>query len=185
MFEVIQKIIDLIAAWLGHLVPWAILGDDQVGLVRRLGKYHRDLRHGFNWKIPVIEIAYAETSALDSTVLREQSLTTSDNVQVTLRGVIAYRVVDPRKYILDCATAISVMNDVGCCVIAELIPEHSAEEVLRGSGFMKELLRRTRVRARRWGVEVDSVGIVDRTAAPAYRLIGVQARSASDWVAGQ
>lgn len=184
MFEVIQKIIDLVAAWFGYLVPWVILGDDQVGLVRRLGKFHRYLEHGWNWKVPVIEEAFAETSALDSTVLREQSLTTVDNVQVTLRGVITYRVVEPRKYILDCATTISVMNDVGCCVIAELIPELTGDDVLRGTAFMKELLRRTRTKARRWGVEIDSVGIVDRTAAPVYRLIAGQSRLPNDLTAG-
>lgn len=181
MVEILQKLIDLFQLWARKLIPWVIMGDDQVGLIRRLGVYNRDLKHGFNWKIPLFEEAFAETSALDSTVLREQSLTTIDGVQVTVKGVITYRVVNARKYILDCATAVSVMNDVGCCVIAEVIPEKSSDEVLRGVEFQRELLRRVKLRAKRWGVEVDSVGVIDRTQATALRIIGGGDRTLAPW----
>lgn len=181
MVEILQKIIELFQLWARKLIPWVILGDDQVGLIRRLGIFHRTLRHGLNWKIPLLEEAFAETSALDSTVLREQSLTTADGVQVTVKGVITYRVVNARKYILDCATAVSVMNDVGCCVLAEVIPEKMSDEVLRGTDFQRELLRRVKLRAKRWGVEVDSVGIIDRTQATAIRLIGGGDRQLASW----
>jgi len=181
MVEILQKLIELFQLWANKLRPWIILGDDQVGLVRRLGVFHRYLRHGLNWKIPLIEEAFAETSALDSTVLREQSLTTVDGVQITVKGVITYRVVDARKYILDCATAISVMNDVGCCVLADVIPEKTGDEVLRGADFQRELLRRVKLRAKRWGVEVDSVGLIDRTQATAIRIIGGGDRSLATW----
>ncbi len=63
------------------------------------------------------------------------------------------------------------MNDVGCCVIAELVPTLTSEEVLRGTDFQSVLLRKVRSRAKRWGVEVDSVGFVDKVNAPAYRII--------------
>ncbi|MDE2099168.1 MAG: SPFH domain-containing protein [Patescibacteria group bacterium] len=181
MIEILQKIIDLFISWFHHLVPFVILGDDQVGLVRRVGKYHHDLHHGWNWKIPIFDVAFTEISALDSTVLREQSLTTLDGVQVTIRGIITYRVVDARKYILDCATAVSVMNDVGCAVIAEAIPELNAEDVLRGTAFQRDLLTRVRRRAKRWGVEIDSVGIVDRTQATTLRIIGGGDRTLNAW----
>ncbi len=176
MVDILQKLIDLIVAWINHLIPWAVLGDDQVGLIRRLGIFHRYMQHGVNWKIPLIEIAMSETSALDSTVLREQTLTTSDGVQVTLRGVITYRVVEPRRYILDCATASSVLNDVGCCVLAELVPSLESELVLRGD-LGPVLLRKVRARARRWGVDVDSVGVIDRVSTPTYRLITSASKS--------
>lgn len=181
MLEILQKLIDLFISWFHHLVPFVVLGDDQVGLIRRVGKYKKDLSPGWNWKIPIFDVAFTEIGALDSTVLREQSLTTIDNVQVTIKGVITYRVVDARKYILDCATAVSVMNDVGNCVFAEIIPELTADEVLRGTSFQKELLRRVRIRAKRWGVSIDSVGIVDRTQAMTLRIIGGGDRTLNAW----
>lgn len=171
MIEILQKLIEQLILWATYLLPFVVMGDDEVGLIRRFGVFKRYLKKGFNWKIPVIESPLMTTSALDSTVLREQTLTTSDNVQVTIRGVITYRVVEPKKYILDCATAISVMNDVGCCVLAELIPQMTSDVVLRSEDFSKDLLKKVRSRARRWGVEVESVGVIDRVATPTYRLI--------------
>jgi len=161
----------LLDAW-RLLVPWAILGDDQVGLVRRLGVYRRDLRHGWNWKLPLIEAAMSETSALDSARLPEQSMTTRDGVQVTIRGVLTYRVVDARQYILGVDSPASVINDAGAAAIGELVPELDAAEVLTGPEFLSKLTRRVRARAKRWGIEVDAVGLADRTRARTLRLMG-------------
>ena len=109
--------------------------------------------------------------------MREQSLTTSDNVQVTVRGVLTYRVVDPRKYILDCGNAVEVVNDVVCCVIADIVPKLTASEVLHEDAFTKELLRKVKLRGKRWGIEVDACGLVDRVATPTYRIIAGSARN--------
>lgn len=112
-----------------------------------------------------------DVSALDSTVLREQTLTTKDGRKVTLRGVLAYRVIDPRKYILECATAESVVNDVGCGVVAEVIPGFEAAEILGSEDLCKKLLTMMRKRAKHWGVHVESFGLVDRVESETYRIV--------------
>lgn len=180
MAEIVQLLFNLISGWISYLLPFAVLGDDQVGVIRRFGRYRRDMKPGLNWKIPVIDQCLETTSALDSTMLQEQSLTTSDDVAVTLRGVITYRVVNPRRYILGVATTISVMNDVGCRVIADLIPSLTSKEILHGEAFNVELLKRMQRQAKRWGVKVDSVGVVDRVATPVYRFILGNAKGAAD-----
>lgn len=172
MIEILQRLIDLITAWITYLLPWAILGDDQVGLIRRLGKYKRDMKHGWNWKCPIIEVPLTETSSLDSAGLSEQSLTTQDEKQVTLRGVITYRIINPRKYILGCDSPTSIMNDVGCCVIAEIVPEFTSDMILSNApAFQRALLSGVCRRAKKWGVKIDSVGIVDCVQASTIRLI--------------
>lgn len=180
--NIFERLFDLLAGLWRYLLPFVVLGDDQVGLIRRLGVYHRDLRHGLNWKWPVVEQELIETSALDSAVLREQSLTCKDGVQVTLRGVITYRVVNPRAYILDVDNPLTVINDAGCAVIGELIPELDSTEVLSGTEFMSKLTRRVRARAKRWGIDVDAVGFVDRTKARTIRLLGIGGAEARGWV---
>ncbi len=179
MVSLVEKLIDFVVGLYRFLIFWCVLNDDEVGLIRRLGKYHRDLDHGLNWKWPIIETVESVTSALDSTMLREQSLTTLDGKQVTLRGVITYRIVNAKKYILDVATTISVVNDVGCCVIAEMVPELTADQVLRGDSFSKELLRRVRLRSKKWGIDVDSVGLADRVQARTYRFITTASSTAT------
>ncbi len=171
MATILEKLIELIVSWFTYLIPWTILGDDECGLIRRFGVFKRLLKPGINYKWPLIETAMTATAAIETTVLREQSLTSADGVQVTVRGVITYRVVDPRKYILDCGTVTGVVNDSGCCVIAELLPQLNAAEILRGEAFTRDLSRKVRSRAKKWGIDVESFGLIDRTAARTYRLI--------------
>jgi hypothetical protein len=172
-----ERLFELIQAWFRYLIPWAILGDDECGLIRRLGCYHRDMSPGWNWKWPVLEQAMTECSALDSDVLREQTLTTRDGHQVTLRGVLTYHVVDARKYIIGVDSAESVINDVGSSVIAEVVPGIDLKDVLQGESFNVLLLRKVRARAKKWGVAVDSFGLVDRVATRTYRIIGMSSDS--------
>lgn len=184
MTPLLEKLIELVQAWFAYLVPWTVLGDDECGVIRRFGKYKRTMRPGMNLKWPVVEHALSVICALETTVLREQSLTTIDGVQVTVRGVITYRVTDARRYILDCATASSVVNDSGCCVIAELIPRMRAEDVLRGEDFTRDLTKKVRLRAKKWGIHVETFGLIDRTAARTYRFI-TSARDGGDGLPSQ
>jgi regulator of protease activity HflC (stomatin/prohibitin superfamily) len=178
MVELVLKLIEFLSTWFWYISPLVVCGDDECGLIRRRGIYVRELDHGFNWKIPILETHMVTCSALESTMLREQTLTTSDNAQVTIRGVLSYRVINPRRYILDCATAASVINDVGCAVIAEQVPGLKSSTVLRGKLFTKRLLRAMRMRARKWGIEVLSVGLADRVHTRTYRLFNSNSNSA-------
>lgn len=179
MIELVLKLIEFIQTWFWVVSPIVICGDDQRGVIRRRGIYSRDLVPGINWKWPLLEAHLVEISALDSIMLREQTLTTKDGYQVTLRGVIACRVVDPRKYILDCATASSVINDIGSCVIGEVVPDFTLDEVLRGTDFSGKLLTAMRRRGKKWGIDVESVGLVDRVQTKAYRLINSNSNSSN------
>lgn len=171
MFALFEKLFDLLVDTWRHIIPWAVLGDDQVGLIRRLGKFNRPMTPGFNWKLPVIESAMQEHCAFDSILLKDQSLMTSDGVQVTVRGVITFRVVDARRYILQTFNPVQTMASIGQCVIAELIPDLPSSEVLSGRAFLQSLRRRIRARTRRCGVEVISFGLADRTRTRSIRLM--------------
>jgi regulator of protease activity HflC (stomatin/prohibitin superfamily) len=168
----LESLVELLKNFFWQIMPFVVMNCDECGVVLRLGKYHRDLAVGFNWKYPFgIEREYCTICALNSVCLREQSLTSKDGKSVTVRGVIAYRITDPKKYILDTGTAESVINDVGCCVICDVIPEFEASEILTGETINEKLLSKMRSRAAKWGVKVDSIGLVDRTQARTYRLL--------------
>jgi regulator of protease activity HflC (stomatin/prohibitin superfamily) len=172
MTALLERLLDLLIQWFWKLAPFMIMGDDCVGLVRRFGVYKRDMRPGFNWKWPVVEEGLKETAALGSTTLAVQTLTTSDGKTVTVRGFATWAVIGAREYILGCDNAHSVINDVVCGVLAELVPLHPAADVLRGDRFPKEFRRAARERAKAWGVRIKDAGLVDRVEAQAFRLIG-------------
>jgi regulator of protease activity HflC (stomatin/prohibitin superfamily) len=66
-------------------------------IVERLGKYHRTLEAGFNLIIPMVDrIAYRNSLKEMVLDIPPQVCITKDNVQVTVDGVIFYRVMDPK-----------------------------------------------------------------------------------------
>jgi regulator of protease activity HflC (stomatin/prohibitin superfamily) len=173
MTAFLDKLFELVRAWFTYLVPFEIIQEDMCGIVLRLGRFHRYTRAGLNWKIPLIEHILVECAALDTTILREQSLTTRDGVSVTVRGELVYKINDARKYILDCGNGASVVNDLGCVCIAQLVCEREAESVLQDADgtFAGLLERRVRARAKRWGLHVDSFVLIDCVKTRTYRII--------------
>jgi regulator of protease activity HflC (stomatin/prohibitin superfamily) len=66
-------------------------------IVERLGKYHRTLEAGFNLIIPVVDrIAYRNNLKEMVLDIPPQVCITKDNVQVSVDGVIFYRVMDAK-----------------------------------------------------------------------------------------
>lgn len=66
-------------------------------IVERLGKYHRTLEAGFNLIIPMVDrIAYRNNLKEMVLDIPPQVCITKDNVQVSVDGVIFYRVMDAK-----------------------------------------------------------------------------------------
>ena len=53
----IQQILSFLLQSWRFLVCWAVLDQEQLGFVRRLGRPNRKMKPGWNWKWPVIEQA--------------------------------------------------------------------------------------------------------------------------------
>lgn len=75
-----------------------IVPQQNVYIVERLGRYHRTLEAGFNIIIPVVDrIAYRNSLKEMVLDIPPQVCITKDNVQVTVDGVIFYRVMDSKS----------------------------------------------------------------------------------------
>lgn len=69
-----------------------------VYIVERLGKYSRNLEAGLNFIIPFVDNVSYKTSLKEVVMdIPPQICITKDNVQVSVDGIIFYRVVDPKS----------------------------------------------------------------------------------------
>lgn len=74
----------------------AIVPQEQIWIVQRLGKFHRRLEPGFNWILPLFDlIAYRHSLKEEAIDVPEQTAITQDNVSVNLDGVVYVKIVDP------------------------------------------------------------------------------------------
>lgn len=94
MFFVVLAVVGLILfARTVKIVP-----QQMVFVTERLGRYHRSLSAGLHIVIPFIDTVRYKHSLKEIVLdIPEQNCITKDNVQVTIDGIIFFRVVDPAK----------------------------------------------------------------------------------------
>ncbi len=68
----------------------------EIWIVQRLGKYHRQLEPGLNWVLPFAdEIANKHSLKEEAIEVPEQTAITQDNVSVILDGIVYIKIFDP------------------------------------------------------------------------------------------
>lgn len=73
-----------------------IVPQEQVWVVQRLGRFHRQLEPGLNFIVPFAdEIAYRHSLKEEAIEVPEQTAITQDNVSVILDGIVYVKIFDP------------------------------------------------------------------------------------------
>ncbi len=162
-------------------IVWEVLGWFQIctfideqdeGVVKRFGKYHRNVSKGIAWHLPLeledIEVMNVKPTALE---LEEQALTTRDNKEVTLRGVLMWSIFDIKKCMIDVEDAVDTLGDIAVGVIQEMV-EQQDWAYIRSEDFRQDVKKAIQKQARKWGITVSTVKFQDLTEAGVYKLFG-------------
>ncbi len=165
----IQQILSFLLDSWRFLICWAILDQEQLGFIRRLGRPHRDMAAGWNWKWPVLERAETEDARAYAYILDPQSLQTGDGRPVVLRLSVTCRVTNVRRYVLSVYDGRSNVQDVAAGQLGDVVAASDLAEVLSGE-ILPEVLKRVRAVAKKWGMQVDSVKFVDAAQTRSLRL---------------
>jgi membrane protease subunit HflK len=109
---VFERLLDaLINGW--HLLrPFFIVRAFERGVVLRFGQFNRELEPGLHWKIPFVEEPIEFTACISTVRLPAQSLTTKDDVQVTIAAIVKYEIVSAKAYCVDIWDQHDVLADV-------------------------------------------------------------------------
>lgn len=108
----LERLLDaLIHGW-EWLRPFFVVRVFERGVVLRFGKYNRDIGPGLHWKWPLIEEPIEVTACITTVRLPAQSLTTRDDVQVTVASIVKYEIVDPKPYCTEIWDQHDVLADV-------------------------------------------------------------------------
>jgi len=175
----------LVAVGLGALWTAArsfkIIGQAEVMVIERLGRFHRVARSGFNILIPFIEqprsidVRYLASDAsgqkrlMASTTnridLREQVLNfpsqpviTKDNVTIDIDAVIYYRVADPQKATYAVQNLPYALETLTRTTLRNIVGEMELDQCLVSRDQINKRMRETIEEASLgWGVDVTRV----------------------------
>ncbi len=93
----IVTIVVLVAAVIVVMMMIKIVPQQQAVIVERLGRYHRTMEAGMHILIPFVDRVAYRTYLTEAVLdIPPQVCITKDNVQVTVDGVLFYRVIDPK-----------------------------------------------------------------------------------------
>lgn len=165
----ISQILQFFAQFWRQLIFWAVMDSEQVGFVRRVGVPNREMSPGWNWKWPLIETAEIEDAREYTLVLDPQSLRTRDGIDVVVRASVTCQVFDAQKYVLGVYDGRTNVQDLVGGELGTLVQERRSSSVLGGK-ILPALLHRSRKVARKWGIEIVAVKLLDSARSPSMRL---------------
>ncbi|BAZ09235.1 band 7 protein [Calothrix sp. NIES-4071] len=138
-----------------------LINEGNEALVERLGRYHRKLRPGMNFIVPLIDTIVMEDTTREQILdIKPQNVITADNVYIQVDGVIFWRINDMEKsfYRID-----DIQVALGNLVQVELranLAERNLEQVITSRTEVNQaLLKAVNAAATDWGVQVIRVDI--------------------------
>lgn len=165
----IAQLLNFVTQFWRLLAFWAVLDAEQVGFIRRLGLPQRDMAPGLNWKWPILEAAETEDARDYGVVTDPQSLVCKDGVAVVVRLTAVCNVFDARRYLLEVCDGRTNIQDLLVGELAWLVQRRTSDVVLSGK-LIPDLERRAAKVARKWGISVESVRVLDAARARSVRL---------------
>lgn len=167
MFE---RVFDFIASFWNVLRPWVVIDDYEGGVILRLGRYHRELKPGLHWKLPLADVSVTTSTVITTMALRPQTLTTRDDLTIVISAIVKYHIEDVRAYLLDIWDSADVLNDVTLGAIKEIVALVDYRDLQRKE-IEDDVLNTVQKEAKKFGVDVHKVTFSDLGRVRSIRLI--------------
>jgi len=165
-----DKIIDFIISMWDKLTFFTIVKQYQQGAWLRAGKLRKVVGPGIYFKIPVIDEIDSYHVLTTAMTLEAQSLTTKDDKEVVVKGVIKYKTADLSKFFTHVYDAVDAISDVSMGIIRGIIAKKTWEEC-KDEQLDNEITKKVRIEAKKWGLEVESVTLSDLSRMRSFRFL--------------
>lgn len=166
-------LIDL-AKWLyKEFWPVRIVHSYQQGVRFHNGEDKALLKTGIHFFWPATGSIEIECVVEDVANLTPQTLTTADEVTITIDGSVAYKIVNIRKWFTQVTDFHQSLN--GKCErhLARVVRNEKFKDLVSSQDLIEENLRKEISAAvENWGVKILDVGLTSFSKTPAYRIYG-------------
>lgn len=165
-----DKLVELLHEWIREIVPIVIVPAYEEGVQSRTGKFLRTLSPGIYFKIPFLDEIITQHTVTTTLSLSSQSLYTIDKQNVVVKGVVKYKIVDVKTFLLGVYDAKDAISDMTQSIIKHVIMSKTLDECI-DPDIDSVLTKKARVEIRKWGVDVQQVTLTDLAPIRTYRLI--------------
>ena len=136
-----------------------IIQQQQVGLVQRLGRYHKRIDPGLHLIVPFIDrVAYTLDMREAVVPFPPQGVITEDNLMVGIDSVIYYQIVDPVRAAYEAQNYIQAIEQLTMTTLRNIIGGLDLEQTLTSREEINQKLRAVLDEATgKWGIKVNRV----------------------------
>lgn len=147
------------AVWL-LLSTIQVVNQFQRGVVLTLGRYTSTRGPGLNVIIPIFQKMMRADIRITVAEIEPQDLITKDNVSVKVTAVVYYRILDPRKALLEVRNYPNAIDQLAQVTLRSTIGQHPLDELLSSQSKLNDTISTLLdVRTGEWGIKVDHVEI--------------------------
>jgi len=162
---------------MGFFFFMTVVDEFERAIILQFGKFRREVGPGFWFHLPFcIDRVITENVCFRTQDINTQTLTTRDGDNVTVKVVVAYRVSDIKKFLLEIDSAKEAIEDSLYGSIGELV-RHSTFDEMKGGEWHVDLQKKIRHTCQRFGIRIYKVRFSDFARMPAFRLIQTQDES--------
>ncbi|MCP8968914.1 SPFH domain-containing protein [Ectobacillus ponti] len=163
MIGTILSIVCIILVVVFAALTVKIIPQQQIGVVERLGKFHRLMHPGLNILMPIIDrVRVYHDLRIQQTNVPPQKVITKDNVQVEIDTIIFYQVVDPEQATYGISNYVNGVRNITTATMRQIIGNMELDETLSGREKISSEIRIALDEAtEKWGVRIDRVEVVD------------------------
>lgn len=165
-----DKLIEVILEWWSQILPFIIIRDYEQAVLLRFGIFHKVIMPGIHFKIPFFDEVIDQHVVTTTLSLDAQSLYTQDKQNIVVKGIIKYKIIDVKIFLLEVYDAQDALSDMSQSIIKNVIMSMTLEECIDPE-MDNTLTKKVRVEARKWGVEVQQVTLTDIAPMRSIRLI--------------
>lgn len=165
-----DKIFEFLASFFDYVKFYWIVEQYNRGILLRFGKFIKVLEPGYHWKWPFVDYVLEHTIVPTTMRLHHQSLHTKDDKAIVVQAVIKYQVSDVETLTMKVYDPVDAIGDMTQSIIKNILMERTWEEVLNPD-LDNMITKKARVEARKWGIEIIQVTLVDIAKAPSFRMI--------------
>jgi len=136
-----------------------IIRQSTVGIVERLGSFHKKAETGINFLIPFIDRMKAIVDLRERVIdFPPQPVITKDNVTIQIDTVVYFKVTDPVYYVYEIANPIAAIEYLTATTLRNIIGELDLDETLTSRDIINSKLRVILDEATdKWGIKVNRV----------------------------
>lgn len=136
-----------------------VIPQSQVGIVMRLGKFHKKAETGINLLVPFLDSLAYKIDLREKVVdFPPQPVITKDNVTMQIDTVVYFNIVDPERYVFEIANPMSAIENLTATTLRNIIGELELDSTLTSRDIINSKMRAILDEATdKWGIKVNRV----------------------------